>query len=152
MSNWVGRSVGITANDIAIRLNRAQQQQAGYVRRGHASSALCHRAAFVRQRLNDNAWRRIVNRRIAPVAERGKSLEQAKADRGKLFGTHTLGRGVDLQASFGAAFEIATKADQIGFTGIGIKQHGPAESRFIHLDDLGTGEFIGVRPTVWSYA
>jgi hypothetical protein len=62
------------------------------------------------------------------------SVEQAKVDRGKPLGTHTLGRAIDLQ-----------------FTGIGIKQHGPAESRFIHLDDLGQGEFAGVRPTVWSY-
>ena len=78
-------------------------------------------------------------------------VEQAKVDRGKPLGTHTLGRAIDLQASFGAAFAIAAASDQAGFTGIGIKQHGPAESRFIHLDDLGEGEFVGVRPTVWSY-
>ena len=79
------------------------------------------------------------------------SIEQAKLGRGKPLGTHTLGRAIDLQASYGEAFAIAAKADQVGFTGIGINQHGPAEGRFIHLDDLGTGEFVGVRPTIWSY-
>ena len=79
------------------------------------------------------------------------SVEQAKVDRGKPLGTHTLGRAIDLQASFGAAFAIAAASAEAGFTGICIKQHGPAESRFIHLDDLGQGEFAGVRPTVWSY-
>jgi zinc D-Ala-D-Ala carboxypeptidase len=79
------------------------------------------------------------------------SLEQAKVHQGKPLGTHTLDRAIDLQASFGAAFEIATKADQVGFTGIGIKQHGPTEGRFILLDDLGTGELVGVWPSAWRY-
>ena len=80
------------------------------------------------------------------------SVEQAKVDRGKPLGTHTLGRAIDLQASFGAAFAIAAASEEAGFTGIGIKQHGPVDDRFIHLDDLGQGEFVGMRPTIWSYA
>ena len=80
------------------------------------------------------------------------SIEQAKVAAGKPLGTHTLGRAIDLQGAFDTAFAIAAKADQAGFTGIGIKQHGPVEGRFIHLDDLDQGEFVGVRPTVWSYA
>ena len=39
--------------------------------------------------------------------------------------------------------------------GIGVKQNGPAEKRFIHCDNLGT-EYKkmtgGPRPQVWSYA
>ena len=80
------------------------------------------------------------------------SIEQAKVDRGKPLGTHTLGRAIDLQGAFDTAFKILAKAAEAGFTGIGIKQHGPVDDRFIHLDDLGGSEFAGFRPTVWSYA
>tara|TARA_R110002072_G_scaffold28093_2_gene90692 strand:- start:245 stop:685 length:441 start_codon:yes stop_codon:yes gene_type:complete len=80
------------------------------------------------------------------------SIEQAKVAAGKPLGTHTLGRAIDLRGAFSAAFAIAAASAEAGFTGIGIKQHGPVEGRFIHLDDLGEGEFVGVRPTVWSYA
>ena len=79
------------------------------------------------------------------------SIEQAKVDRGKPLGTHTLGRAVNLRGALGAAFEIVARAEEAGFTGIGIKQHGPVDDRFIHQDDLGEGEFAGFRPTVWSY-
>ena len=80
------------------------------------------------------------------------SVEQAKVDRGKPLGTHTLGRAIDLNECFEKAFVIVARAEEAGFTGIGIKQHGPVDDRFIHLDDLGQGEFVGMRPTIWSYA
>ena len=80
------------------------------------------------------------------------SIEQAKVDRGKPLGTHTLGRAIDLQAFFEVAFVIVARAEEAGFTGIGIKQHGPVDDRFIHLDDMGGSEFAGFRPTIWSYA
>ena len=37
----------------------------------------------------------------------------------------------------------------VGFTGLGVKQKG--EGRFLHLDDLGTGEHTVPRPALWSY-
>lgn len=36
----------------------------------------------------------------------------------------------------------------MGFTGIGIKQHG--DNRFIHLDDLREPDHAP-RPTIWTY-
>ena len=37
----------------------------------------------------------------------------------------------------------------MGMTGIGIKQHGPHNKRFIHLDNLDNSTHP--RPTIWSY-
>ena len=79
------------------------------------------------------------------------SVEQAKVDRGKPLGTHTFGRAIDLNECFEVAFVIVARAEEAGFTGIGIKQQGPVDDRFFHQDDLGDGEFAGFRPTVWSY-
>jgi len=80
------------------------------------------------------------------------SLEQAKLGRGKPLGTHTFGRAIDLNECLEVAFVIVARAEEAGFTGIGIKQHGPVDDRFIHLDDMGGSEFAGFRPTIWSYA
>ena len=61
-------------------------------------------------------------------------------------GPHTTGRAVDLLVSHETAYKVVAAGVELGFTGIGIKQHGPAAARFIHLDDLARG-----RPRVWSY-
>jgi zinc D-Ala-D-Ala carboxypeptidase len=63
-------------------------------------------------------------------------------------GPHTTGRAIDLSVSHARALELLRMALSMGFTGIGIKQHGAG--RFIHLDDLPEkeGQF---RPTIWSY-
>jgi len=66
-------------------------------------------------------------------------------------GPHTTGRAVDL-AVFG--YQAYALLRHVGgtpdFGGIGLKQHGAHDSRFIHLDDLepSDGRF---RPTVWTY-
>lgn len=60
-------------------------------------------------------------------------------------GPHTSGRAADVQADRQRAYELLRLALEMGFAGIGIKQHG--SSRFIHLDDLTDG----VRPTIWTY-
>jgi zinc D-Ala-D-Ala carboxypeptidase len=44
--------------------------------------------------------------------------------------------------------EMIRMALSVGFTGIGVKQHGAG--RFIHLDDLPNAEGQP-RPHLWSY-
>ena len=65
-------------------------------------------------------------------------------------GTHTMGRAVDIVCRGEKAVEVLKYALQLGFTGIGVKQHGK-EGRFLHLDDLTSDSYHGPRPTVWSY-
>lgn len=63
-------------------------------------------------------------------------------------GPHTTGRAVDLAVSHWQAYRVVAAAVTLGFTGIGVKQHGPG--RFIHLDDL-PADVGRPRPTIWSY-
>lgn len=65
-------------------------------------------------------------------------------------GPHTTGRAVDLSASGAFAFLVMRVALELGFTGVGLKQHGSHAGRFVHLDDLEDGS-PGPRPAVWSY-
>ena len=65
-----------------------------------------------------------------------------------LTGPHTTGRAVDIRVSGKQAFDILEAAPAFGFSGLGVKQHGPFAGRFLHLDDLD-GD---VRPRIWSYA
>jgi len=37
-----------------------------------------------------------------------------------------------------------------GLTGVGVKQHGDASGRFIHLDDMEASD-MHFRPWIWSY-
>lgn len=66
-------------------------------------------------------------------------------------GPHTTGRAVDLAIFGNQAFRLVTQASLGGWmSGIGLRQHGPHERRFIHLDNLESedGRF---RPTIWTY-
>lgn len=66
-------------------------------------------------------------------------------------GPHTTGRAVDVRAFGQDALFLIDAAVRYGFTGIGVKQHGPHRERFVHLDDLS--EAPGQpRPHIWSYA
>lgn len=61
-------------------------------------------------------------------------------------GPHTIG-AADIKISGYKAYQLVKVAIAHGMTGIGIKQNGPTESRYIHLDNLN-GE---TRPWIWSY-
>ncbi len=61
-------------------------------------------------------------------------------------GPHTIG-AVDVAVSGPDAHHLLLMALELGWTGIGIKQHGA--SRFIHLDRLTSRTHP--RPRVWSY-
>lgn len=65
-------------------------------------------------------------------------------------GPHTTGRAVDIAISGGNAFKLLQYAASFQIQGIGIKQSGLFNQRFIHLDDL-TEKDKFPRPMVWSY-
>jgi uncharacterized protein YcbK (DUF882 family) len=60
-------------------------------------------------------------------------------------GPHTTGKAADIRVEGVHAFTLISIALQMGFTGLGIQQKGPRESRYIHLDDCHD------LPTLWSY-
>ncbi|MDH3660259.1 MAG: D-Ala-D-Ala carboxypeptidase family metallohydrolase [Alphaproteobacteria bacterium] len=65
-------------------------------------------------------------------------------------GPHTTGRAVDIQISGKRADRLIELSYGFGFTGRGVHQTGPHQSRFIHLDMLGNGSGCP-RPRMWSY-
>lgn len=62
-------------------------------------------------------------------------------------GPHTTGRAVDVPVYGEDAIRLIRIALNKGMTGVGVKQKGPHNKRFIHLDDLSNG----IRPWIWSY-
>ena len=64
-------------------------------------------------------------------------------------GPHTTGRAVDVSISGENAYKLIAAALSAGFSGIGIKQHGPTNGRYVHLDDLTSPEYP--RPRIWTY-
>ena len=68
-------------------------------------------------------------------------------------GAHTHGRACDIAMHGEPAYSIVGRAENHGFTGIGIQQRSdvPHHKRFIHLDDLEDDIFHGERPWIWSY-
>lgn len=57
---------------------------------------------------------------------------------------------VDVDTHGREALEIIRAAPFHGFTGYGLKQHGPHRERFVHLDCLSAG--VGrPRPWLWTY-
>lgn len=65
-------------------------------------------------------------------------------------GPHTTGRAWDIAVLGENAYRLVCAAYGHGFTGIGVKQNGPHDKRFIHLDDIGSGG-RHPRPWCWSY-
>lgn len=61
---------------------------------------------------------------------------------------HTKGIAVDVLVSGQHAHRLTKLAFKYGFTGIGVKQSGEYNSRFIHLDTAPMGN---TRPRIWSY-
>jgi uncharacterized protein YcbK (DUF882 family) len=65
-------------------------------------------------------------------------------------GPHTTGRAADVLISGEQAFRLVQQCSLGGWmSGIGIKQKGPHEKRFIHLDDLAGPDHP--RPRIWTY-
>lgn len=66
-------------------------------------------------------------------------------------GPHTTGRAADLRVHGGTALRLVALAEQMGFTGVGVRQHGPQDGRYVHLDDLPAAA-NRPRPWMWSYS
>ena len=64
---------------------------------------------------------------------------------------HLQGRAVDVRIHGAAVPRLVANAYQVGFTGIGVRQSGPYDDRFIHLDDLAPDDPDHLRPWLWSY-
>jgi hypothetical protein len=60
------------------------------------------------------------------------------------------GRAVDVQVYGQDALVLLKTALKHGLTGVGVKQHGDASGRFIHLDDMEASD-MHFRPWIWSY-
>lgn len=63
---------------------------------------------------------------------------------------HGFGRAVDVGISGAVARRLVALAVIHGFNGIGMRQHGRHDKRFVHLDDL-EGAPGRPRPWIWTY-
>jgi zinc D-Ala-D-Ala carboxypeptidase len=63
---------------------------------------------------------------------------------------HTQGKAIDLRCFGEQAHTILRYAGRCGFVGIGVKQAGAYEGRFLHLD-TAPSQPTAPRPGVWSY-
>ena len=63
---------------------------------------------------------------------------------------HLFGRAVDVKIAGGDALQLIQVALHYGMTGIGVKQRGTYDARFIHLDDMPDSD-NHPRPWIWSY-
>jgi len=64
-------------------------------------------------------------------------------------GPHTTGKAADILISGDKAFLLLTLAIHYRMLGIGLKQRGPWNDRFMHLDSLDPWD--APRPRVWTY-
>lgn len=83
-----------------------------------------------------------------PVSSAARCLKHDKNEGG--VGVHPTGRALDLTLFGALAFKVLQLAPGYGFTGIGLRQHGPFTKRLVHLDDLPDAPGRP-RPTVWTY-
>ena len=71
-------------------------------------------------------------------------------------GAHSTGKAFDVHCSGQKALAVVTAAladdEGLAFTGLGVKQSGSRDKRFIHLDCIEAEDNFHVpRPTIWSY-
>lgn len=90
---------------------------------------------------------RIAYGRAVPVTSGFRTAAYNKRVGGSDASAHLSGHAVDVAVAGEGAFTLVKLAFAHGFTGIGLKQSGPWETRFVHLDDLAQG----MRPRIWTY-
>jgi uncharacterized protein YcbK (DUF882 family) len=81
-------------------------------------------------------------------------ITQAKIAKGaKHGGAHHLGYAADVGCAGPTAMKILALAiENPTITGVGVKQSGPWNSRFIHIDAVPRDNNFGLtRPALWSY-
>lgn len=87
-----------------------------------------------------------------PVTSSYREDEENIRVGGAKFSAHLLGRAVDIHCYGNKARVILERARAYGFHGVGTRQHGSYDKRFIHLDDIRKDEFSNVkRPWIWTY-
>ena len=62
-------------------------------------------------------------------------------------GVHPSGKASDIAVAGESVYDLLHTAIGVNMRGIGLKQHGPHASRFMHLD-ITTGP---MRPRIWTY-
>jgi uncharacterized protein YcbK (DUF882 family) len=77
------------------------------------------------------------------------SAEKSKKNAGS--GPHPSGKAVDIKVYGKQAMVVVREALALGFTGVGLKQHGEAAHRFVHLDTMPSSK-ERPRPWLWSYS
>ncbi|MBF0629294.1 MAG: DUF882 domain-containing protein [Magnetococcales bacterium] len=75
----------------------------------------------------------------------------AAVSEGRQLGAHTLGFAVDVAISGEDVPKLIELALKFGFTGFGLKQHGPIQGRYVHLDTVSLGSQKIPRPRLWTY-
>jgi zinc D-Ala-D-Ala carboxypeptidase len=65
-------------------------------------------------------------------------------------GPHTLAKAADILISGADAMRLFEVARKVGMSGIGLRQKGPHNKRFLHVDSLGES-YDGPRPHIWTY-
>jgi zinc D-Ala-D-Ala carboxypeptidase len=67
-------------------------------------------------------------------------------------GAHFTGKAVDVLCNGAFALDVLAEALHFGFSGVGVKQHGNHQTRFLHIDYIAfEDEFHAPRPSIWSY-
>lgn len=64
---------------------------------------------------------------------------------------HPTGMAADVKIAGANAHFLLELASGLDFTGIGLRQHGDWEKRFVHLDTLPAHGAGHPRPRVWTY-
>ena len=65
-------------------------------------------------------------------------------------GVHTEGLAFDISIYGSDAWRLVLLAQSLDFWGVGLRQHGPIEKRFVHLDKA-INKPDRPRPWVWTY-
>lgn len=116
----------------------------------------CGKCDSTGHEMDDNFMQRLVMLRmqfnrpiIITSAYRCPSYNSEISDTGEK-GPHSRGKAVDIKIYGTLAYALVEMAYELSFTGIGVKQRGPMDERFVHLDTC-THEEVGTRPWIWSY-
>ena len=100
------------------------------------------------------AYRLILGRAL-PVTSGFRSREHNRKVKGASNSAHLFGCAVDIATANLDVYQLVSLATDLGFTGIHVKNHGPRDKRFIHLDYI-TGADVpqalkDARPYIHTY-
>ena len=85
-----------------------------------------------------------------PVTSGYRCAEHNRNVGGAKMSAHLTGHAADLLVHGSQVWHLLAAAIDLGFLGIGLRQKGQRDKRFIHLDDV-TSSPGRPRPWVWTY-